>query len=135
KPQQIRVFNFQGRPPAEPAVMTPVTVSANRITNMPRFKTNNALNVLLLDGINVSNANQKFARQQMLKFLEKLPAGQPLAVYAMGTRLRMLQDFTVDPALLIETVKKTKFNASGLRSETSNAADLPRACWTPWRPP
>jgi VWFA-related protein len=125
KSQKIRVFNFQQGPQGQPAVMTPVTLSANRITNMPRFKTSSALNVLLLDGINVSNANQKYAREQMLKFLEKLPPGQPLAVYAMGTKLRMLQDFTVDPTLLRDAVKKAKFNASGVRSESSNAVDLP----------
>jgi len=125
KPQKIRVFNFQQGPQGQPAVMAPATFPANRITNMPRFKTKSALNVLLLDGINVTNANQKYAREQMLKFLEKLPAGQPLAVYAMGNRLRMLQDFTVDPTLLKEVVKKTKFNAVGARSESSNALDLP----------
>ncbi|HEY4679472.1 MAG TPA: VWA domain-containing protein [Candidatus Angelobacter sp.] len=125
KPQKIRVFNFQQGPQGQPAVLTPATLPANRISNMPRFKTNSALNVLLLDGINVSNVNQKYAREQMLKFLEKLPAGQPLAVYTMGTRLRMLQDFTVDPALLKEAVKKTKFNAVGARSESSNALDIP----------
>ena len=84
KPQRIRVFNFQQAAQGQPAVMAPATLPASRITNMPRFKTNSALNVLLLDGINVTNANQKYAREQMLKFLEKLPAGQPLAVYAHG---------------------------------------------------
>ncbi|HEV7675488.1 MAG TPA: VWA domain-containing protein [Candidatus Angelobacter sp.] len=127
KPQKIRVFNFQQGLQGQAAVMTPATLSANRITNMPRFKTNSALNVLLLDGINVSNTNQKYAREQMLKFLEKLPAGQPIAVYAMGTKLRMLQDFTVNPTLLRDAVKKAKFNASGARSESSNALDLPPA--------
>jgi len=127
KPQKIRVFNFQQGPQGQPAVLAPATLPPNRITNIPRFKTNSALNVLLLDGINVTNANQKYAREQMLKFLEKLPAGQPLAVYAMGTRLRLLQDFTVDPALLKEVVKKTKFTAVGARSESSNAIDLPPA--------
>jgi VWFA-related protein len=127
KPQKIRIFNFRQGPQGQPAVLAPAVLPANRITNMPRFKTNSALNVLLLDGINVTNANQKYAREQMLKFLEKLPAGQPLAVYGMGTRLRMLQDFTVDPALLKEVVKKTKFNAVSARSESSNALDLPPA--------
>ena len=127
QPQKIRVFNFQQGPQGQPAVLAPAALPANRITNIPRFKTNSALNVLLLDGINVTNANQKYAREQMLKFLEKLPAGQPLAVYAMGTRLRLLQDFTVDPALLKEVVKKTKFNAVSARSESSNALDLPPA--------
>jgi VWFA-related protein len=127
QPQKIRVFNFQQAPQGQPAVLTPATLSSSRITNMPRFKTNSALNVLLLDGINVTNANQKYAREQMLKFLEKLPAGQPLAVYAMGTKLRMLQDFTVDPTLLKEAVKKSRSNALGVRSESSNAMDLPPA--------
>jgi VWFA-related protein len=127
KPQKIRVFNFQQGPQGQTAVMTPAALPASRITNMPRFKTNSALNVLLLDGINVTNANQKYAREQMLKFLEKLPAGQPLAVYGMGTRLRMLQDFTVDPALLKDAIKKAKSNALAVRSESSNALDLPPA--------
>jgi VWFA-related protein len=127
KPQKIRVFNFQQGPQGQPAVMAPAALPASRITNMPRFKTNSALNVLLLDGINVTNANQKYAREQMLKFLEKLPAGQPLAVYGMGTRLRMLQDFTVDPALLKDAIKKAKSNALAVRSESSNALDLPPA--------
>jgi VWFA-related protein len=127
KPQKIRVFNFQQGPQGQPAVLAPAALPANRITNMPRFKTNSALNVLLLDGINVTNANQKYAREEMLRFLEKLPAGQPLAVYAMGTRLRMLQDFTVDPTLLKEAVKKAKSTSLAVRSESSNAIDLPPA--------
>jgi VWFA-related protein len=92
---------------------------------MPRFKTNSALNVLLLDGINVTNTNQKYVREEMLKFLEKLPPGQPVAVYALGTKLRMLQDFTIDPALLKDAIKKAKENSLAMRTETSNTGDLP----------
>jgi VWFA-related protein len=127
KPQTIRSFSFQqpSHSPGEPAALVPITLSANRITNMPRFKTDSALNVLLIDGINVSNVNQKYTREEMLKFLAKLPAGQPLAVYALGSKLRMLQDFTVDPSLLKAAVKKAKDNALGVRSENSNAADFP----------
>src|SRR5262245_29634355 len=98
KDQRVRVFTFQH--PEQPAAGQPVMVEASlpagRITNAPRFKTDSALSVLLLDGINVSNVNQKYVREQMLKYLEKLPAGQPLAVYALGSKLRMLQDFTTD---------------------------------------
>ena len=127
KQQTIRSFSFQqpSQAPGQPAALVPITLSANRITNMPRFKTNSTLNVLLIDGINVSSTNQKYVREEMLKFLAKLPAGQPLAVYALGSKLRMLQDFTVDPSLLKAAVKKAKDNALGARTETSNAADLP----------
>ncbi|HEV8494505.1 MAG TPA: hypothetical protein VGR76_19665, partial [Candidatus Angelobacter sp.] len=52
-PQTIRSFSFQqpSQAPGQPAALVPVTLSANRITNMPRFKTNSSLNVLLIDGI------------------------------------------------------------------------------------
>jgi VWFA-related protein len=130
--QKISVFSFQqsgfqqgNQSQGQPATLVPASVPPGRITNMPRFKTNSTLSVLLLDGINVTSANQKYTREQMLKFLEKLPAGQPLAVYALGPKLRMLQDFTTDPTLLREAVKKAKDNAMGVRTETSNAADLP----------
>ena len=127
KQQTIRSFSFQqsSQAPGQPAALVPITLSANRITNMPRFKTNSALNVLLIDGINVSNINQKYVRDEMLKLLAKLPAGQPLAVYAMGSKLRMLQDFTADPSLLKAAVKKARDNALGVQSQSSNAGDLP----------
>jgi VWFA-related protein len=100
--QKIRTFSFQQgiQPQAAAATLVAATLPPNRITNMPRFKTNSALNILLLDGINTSNTNQIYMRDQMLRFLEKLPDGQPMAVFALGTKLRLLQDFTTDPALL-----------------------------------
>jgi VWFA-related protein len=125
--QKIRVFNFQqgSQKPDQPATLVAATLPPGRITNIPRFKTNSPLNVLLLDGINVTNTNQKYVREQMLKFLEKIPAGQPVAVYALGAKLRMLQDFTTDPTTLRDTIKKAKDNSLAVRTEVSNAADLP----------
>jgi len=87
---------------------------------MPRFQDQQHLKYSFDRRINVTSTNQKYAREEMLKFLEKLPAGQPLAVFALGSKLRMLQDFTTDPALLKAAVKKAKDNAmpSGLRFQT-----------------
>lgn len=126
--QKISVFSFQqgkAQEGGQPAVLVPATLPPNRVTNLPRFKTTSTLNVLLLDAINVTSTNQKYTREQMLKFLEKLPSGQPIAVYALGSKLHMLQDFTTDPSLLREAIRKAKDSAMGVRRETSNAADLP----------
>jgi VWFA-related protein len=125
--QKIRVFNFQqgSQKPDQPATLVAATLPPGRITNMPRFKTNSPLNVLLLDGINVTSANQRYVRDQMLKFMEKLPAGQPVAVYALGGKLRMLQDFTTDPTALRDAVKKAKDAPLGIRADTTNTGDLP----------
>lgn len=125
--QKVRIFNFQGNPEKQgtPATLVPVTRPPNRITNLPLFKTDSTLTVLLLDGINVTAVNQKYAHAEMLKFLEKLPAGQPIAVYAMGSKLRLLQDFTADPTALKETIKKARDLPHAVRAESSNALDIP----------
>src|SRR5258707_10428719 len=43
----------------------------------------------------------------------------------MGIKLRMLQEFTVDPALFKDAIKKAKNNAVSVRSASSNTTDLP----------
>jgi len=71
--QSIRVFSFQQPAPAGEAEQAPPKLPANLITNVPTYKPNRALSVLLLDGLNTDSLAQKYARQEMLKYLEKLP--------------------------------------------------------------
>jgi len=119
KEQKITVFNLQ-KPAATDASantepnLKPVSLPENVFTNMPRFKISSALNVLLLDGLNTTLPNQGYVRDQMIKYLEKMPADRPVAVYILGSKLTLLQDFTSDPAVLMEVVKKLRANASPL---------------------
>src|SRR5262249_21126016 len=96
KPQQISVFVFQ-HPSAEPATdeAKPARIP-NTFDNKPRFRGASALNVVLVDALNTTFLNQAYVRVEMVKFLEKLPPGQPIAIYTMGRKLRLLQDFTTD---------------------------------------
>ncbi|SRR6266700_370341 len=129
KPQEVRAFSFQ-----EPAV-TPAGGAApgstapdalklpdNIYTNIPKYNSGNALNVLLLDGLNTTFPHQAYVRYQMLRYLEKMPEGQPVAVYALGTKLTLLQDFTSDPAVLRSLVKNLNHKVSPL---LDNAAGGP----------
>ncbi|HWZ42458.1 MAG TPA: hypothetical protein VNW97_03235 [Candidatus Saccharimonadales bacterium] len=43
-----------------------------------------------------------------------LPEGQPVAVYALGSKLTLLQDFTSDPQVLKKIVKNMKHEISPL---------------------
>jgi VWFA-related protein len=106
--QSIKVFNFQQPVSADQAQQSPAKTPSNLVTNVPSYKPNRALSVLLLDGLNTDNLSQKYARQEMLKYLEKLPAGQPVAIYLLSNKLRLLQDFTTDPALLQQALGKIK---------------------------
>ncbi len=117
KQQQVRVFNFVDARQAEPPAPEPAPLPANRYTNVPRVKPHGALTIILLDGINTRPKNQAYAKEEMIKLLPKLPAGQPVAVFAMGLRLRLLQDFTSDPVLLKTAIQK--------KSGTGNVAADP----------
>jgi VWFA-related protein len=56
--------------------------------------------VLLIDSLNTQSANQQKGRAQMIELLRTLPPDTPVAVFLLGTSLRVLQGFTSDPNLL-----------------------------------
>jgi VWFA-related protein len=63
--------------------------------------------ILVLDLLNTQSMDQKYARDQLMKFLaESLDANEPTAFFILTQGgLRMIHDFTSDPKLLIEAVK------------------------------
>ncbi len=56
--------------------------------------------IILVDGLNTDVRYQSQTTSQTLKLLQQLPPDVPVAVFLLGTRLVMLQDFTSDPKLL-----------------------------------
>ncbi len=124
--QEVRVFSLQ-QPLSQTeagAPSQPAKLPANMFSNTPTFKPNKTLSVILLDGLNTDLPSQKYARQEMLKFLEKLPAGQPVAVYLLGAKLRLLQDFTTDPSLLKQALAMAKGHSSQVL-ENPNGGQVP----------
>jgi VWFA-related protein len=111
--QKIRVFSFQ-QPSATENASAPIKLPASMVTNLPTYKADRALSVILLDALNTDVVTQKYMRQEMVKSLEKLPAGQPVAVYALGTKLLLLQDFTTDPSLLKQAIAASKRHSGSI---------------------
>ncbi|HEV2962279.1 MAG TPA: VWA domain-containing protein [Candidatus Angelobacter sp.] len=111
-PQEVRVFSFESPETGPDAAMAltgqPVKFPDNVVSNIPDRKPRGALNVLLLDSLNTTSNNQASARRQMVKVLDKLPADRPIAIYMLGQKLQLLQDFTTDPVLLRNTVAELK---------------------------
>jgi VWFA-related protein len=56
--------------------------------------------VLLMDSLNTQTPNQQQGRAHMIQLLRSLPPDTPIAVFVLGSSLRILQGFTSDPALL-----------------------------------
>ncbi|HEX4605910.1 MAG TPA: VWA domain-containing protein [Candidatus Angelobacter sp.] len=125
KEQKVRVFNFQ-----QPRVNTsggapivPPKLPENVYSNVARYNTSSALNVVLLDALNTSLPNQAYVREQMIRYLEKMPEGQPVAVYMLGSKLTLLQDFTNDPAVLKAVIKDLKLKVSPLQDNPTGGPE------------
>jgi VWFA-related protein len=126
KEQTIKIFNFQqpvlNPRPASPAVV-PAKLPENIYTNIPSYSPSSALNVVLLDALNTTTPNQAYVRDQMIHYLERMPEGRPVAVYTLGAKLRLVEDFTTDPAALKEVVRKLKNGVSPLLPNPSGGPD------------
>jgi VWFA-related protein len=132
--QQVRAFSFH-QTEQEPASASGQTstgssssLPAGYFSNAPKYKSNGALNVLLLDALNSTLLNQATMRDAMIKLMEKLPAGQPMAIYLLGNKLTLVQDFTSDPEVLKKAIAGVKRQGSKLLDNaagTTRMADMP----------
>jgi VWFA-related protein len=106
-PQTITFFEEHSS--AQPLPASQVTLPElppNVFTNIPRVKSSDAVMVLVLDSLNTPLDDQRYVRAQMLKYLKKLEPGRRIAIFILGTQLRLLQGFTGDPALLVAAINE-----------------------------
>ena len=77
----------------------------NIVSNFPEAAPPSAVNVLLLDGLNTPLVSQMEVRQEMVRYLEQIPPGTQMAIFTLGTSLRLVQGFTVNVGELTEALK------------------------------
>lgn len=121
KPQKISDFSFQ-HPEQHPKAPQAPVLPPNTYNNLPLYKPNGALNILLLDAMNTNSPNQAFARDSMIKVLQTLPENEPMAVYLLGNKLRLVQDFTTDPELLKKAALSIKNKTPHLLNNPSGTS-------------
>ena len=68
--------------------------------------------VLLMDGLNTQTSNQLLGRTHMVELLRSLPPDTPMAVFLLGSSLRILQGFTSDGTLLRAALDQAVTGAS-----------------------
>src|SRR5947209_2006859 len=126
KEQKISIFSLQ-QPSSEPFALNASRLPPNVFRNAPKYQPTSALNVILLDGLNSSLLEQAYVRTEMIKFLEKLPEGHPVAIYMLGKRLRLLQDFTTDLTELKKVVRAFKGESPKSLAGAGSAPETPIA--------
>lgn len=128
KEQPIRSFVLQrGSQPAGEPAQEEVALPANVVSNARKYPPNTALNVILLDSLNSTLLNQAYVRIEMVKFLEKLPQGQPVAIFTLGRKLHMVQDFTTDLTALKRVIRAFKGESSPLMENPTGTAEISMA--------
>ena len=89
------------------------------------------MNVILFDVMNTPLTDQAYARNKVLHYLDNMPANEPTAIYILGSKLKLVHDFTTDAAALREAVQKTNIQASLLLDSETEEDRLPNALNTP----
>jgi VWFA-related protein len=120
EPQAIAFFEEHLAPSVPPVEMPPMP--PNVFTNVPSAPRGDAVNVLLIDALNTPKIDQVLVRQQTIEFLKQMPPGTELAVFTLGTRLRMVQGFTTDSSTLLASLQDKK---SGVWPETTGVSHSP----------
>lgn len=109
KPQAIDYFDehIYDLAAAERSSTQRVGASQHEFSNVPDKDTiSGSINIILFDLFNTPSSDQLYARQQLLKFLRTLPSGQQVALFVLGDRLQMVQDFTGSSDRLIEAARR-----------------------------
>ena len=104
--QTIELFNEETTRAPESAPALPA--SQNTYTNrMPdRSGVPTSVTVVLIDGANTQPGDIAYARKYIIKFLGQIQPNDRVALYWLGTKLRIVHDFTSDAASLVAAISK-----------------------------
>jgi VWFA-related protein len=124
KPQKIvaMTMHAQSATPAEPAA--PLKLPPNQYTNYTVADPDRPLTLVLLDLLNTHAIDQAYARKQMIQFLRALPPGRKVALFVLGTKLKMLQGFTGDSDTLVAAAKMLRPEHSLTLTSEADRQDL-----------
>jgi VWFA-related protein len=107
KPQRVSAFAVQLAPTIPRRSNPPVELPPHQYTNFSFLKqgVDRPVTVILMDMLNTTGMDQAYARKQMIQFLEKLPSGQPVSLFALTSKLSMIQGFSGDSGALLAAAK------------------------------
>lgn len=121
KPQGIDLFQPHTKPAAAPAA-APLPLPPHVYSNQPIAPQADAVNLLLIDSLNTSGPDQQFVHKQILDFVNHMQPGARIAVFTLNSRLRLLQGFTADSAVLKAAIE-SKAAAPGTTIESRGRDD------------
>jgi VWFA-related protein len=105
KVQKVRFFEEQTpdrKAPPRVALHLPPNVYTNYVTATAP----GAINILLFDTLNTDRARLTFAKRQLLEYLKGMPPNSRVALYSLGSALRVVHSFTEDSQELVAAARQ-----------------------------
>jgi len=120
KPQAIDFFEEHTAPVASAAVLVPLPAMPPHVyTNVPAAPQSDSVNVLLLDSLNTPRQDQSYVHQQIVAFLKTMKPNVRIAIFTLGSKLRLIQGFSDDPALLRAAIDDKKYGFGPVTTNVS----------------
>ena len=132
KPQQVAFFRFEGAAFAPDASETRrEPIAPGLFTNRIEYSPGPARNVtaIVIDTLNTLPEDQVAVKAQVMQYLRALAPNTRVAVYMLGSNLRILHDFTDDLAALRARLAKhnIEFNVQAVSADELNRRQLQEA--------
>ncbi|MGA8036447.1 MAG: VWA domain-containing protein [Candidatus Acidiferrales bacterium] len=107
KPRSIEIFTVVQTSVAPPAPQSlPPDTYSNELGAREDSPSN--LTIILLDSLNTPSFDRSFPRSQIKKLLLTLQPQDRVALYALGSRLRVLHEFSSDAQSLLDALNKNE---------------------------
>ena len=123
RPQKIAAFGMHASPAVQPKLAPPIQLPPHLYTNYQIADPSRPITIVLMDTLNTQVQDQAYTRRQMIEFLKDLPPGQRVALFALGTRLRMVQGFTGNSDTLVAAAKMLERSSSPVISSEQQRQD------------
>jgi len=108
--QKITVFEEHRATDAIEVGKAPADLPPNTYSDAPRYAVTSAANVLLLDALNTPLADQVYVRRRMIQYLHTIPPGTRIAVFTLGSHLRIIEGFTTDSSTIEKPLQPGRGN-------------------------
>jgi VWFA-related protein len=108
KIEHFEYFETLKRPGTQENFATAIRKASGIISNqLPLDQLKIPPTVLLMDSLNTQTPNQAQGRAKMVQLLRSIPPDTPIAVFLLGSSLKILQGFTSDGQLLRAALDQT----------------------------
>ena len=120
KKQTIKAFGARSAAQADQKPSPAPRLPPGLFTNVPDLRAEDGTpTIILVDFLNTATSDQATMQNQLANYIKAAGRKRNVCIYALGSQLRLLQDFTDDTQTLLEALGKTSTQASAANQDAN----------------